>query len=453
MKNFEYVMSGLSLTRAINGLDSSPLFPHFVDIACELTENTVSRLESNNKHTTSIISGLYNAFVENRYGEKLRARRRMSLANIYADSGGLQIITAGKTITPELKKKVYETQTLADFGFCFDTIPLERVTPVRTKSERSNTSNKLFRVENLVTSATQTGKDIVEQLEYFENSGSTTKGFIIVQGNTPQDMLTWFSTIIEMVPENLKNRIQGIALADTCMGNGTLETVDMLIAAKKIADAYGTRYTQHIHLLGVGAINRMLPVILLMKSGYLDFINHVSYDSTTHTDSLIKGRYFHGSRFNDIPPYRAQQSVEFFDRLYTRYENIFSRYFTLDKYKDDVIFYTDTEARLKNKDFDKATWNTSTIINLEDPQKFSADQHSFIKIIPYAGVLYQVEQFMMELDRVYGKKVNRGDPVSDLIFVENDSDMKKWIDTCSQNCNSSRIARSDSIVNLTDFLE
>lgn len=440
MKNFEYVMSGLSLTRVINGLDTSPFFPVFVDLACEITADTVSKLETHNQHTTSIISGLYNAFTENVYGKKIQNRRKMGLSNIYADSGGLQIITAGKTITPELKRKVYETQTLADFGFCFDTIPLERVTPVRTKSERSNTSNKLFRVENLVSSAEQTGKDILEQLTYFETSGSHTKGFVIVQGNNPDDMVTWFSTIIEMIPDSLKSRIQGIALADTCMGNGTLETVDMLIAAKRIAEKYGTVYTQHIHLLGVGAINRMLPVILLMKSGYLDFIEHISYDSTTHTDSLIKGRYFHQGKFIDVPAYRAKNSVEFFDRLYARYENIFSRYFSLDKYKDDVVFYTDT-------------WNTSTIINLEDTSKFTQDQHSFIKIIPYAGVLYQVEQFMMELDKVYGRKVTRGDAVSDLVFVKNDDDMKRWFDTCAYSCNSNRISRSDSIVNLTDFLE
>ena len=46
---------------------------------------------------------LYNAFCEHSYGEKFQ-KYASHVHKIHADSGGLQVITVGKAVTPELKQ-------------------------------------------------------------------------------------------------------------------------------------------------------------------------------------------------------------------------------------------------------------------------------------------------------------------------------------------------------------
>jgi len=75
---------------------------------------------------------------------------------------------------------------------------------------------------------------------------------VIVQGNRWEDMVEWFDYIVGEIPASLQHRIAGIATADTCMGNGELESIEMLRAVRAIHDRYGPAYTNHVHLLGVG---------------------------------------------------------------------------------------------------------------------------------------------------------------------------------------------------------
>ena len=69
-------------------------------------------------------SMLYNGHTESSFGDRFTAYKD-HVHEIHADSGGLQIVTQGMTITDELKDKVYENQAeWADVGMCFDEIPV-----------------------------------------------------------------------------------------------------------------------------------------------------------------------------------------------------------------------------------------------------------------------------------------------------------------------------------------
>ena len=103
------------------------------------------------------------------------------------------------------------------------------------------------------------------------------KSNIIVQGNFADDMVRWYSIIQDMLTDEHFKNVGGIAVADTCMGNKELESIDMLTAAHRIAQFANPSATEQIHLLGVGSIPRMAPVLYLEHSGFLKDYKKVSY--------------------------------------------------------------------------------------------------------------------------------------------------------------------------------
>ena len=131
---------------------------------------------------------------------------------------------------------------------------------VRTRNERPNVGNKVFNQERFEETAKATGENIKRQIEYFQEKGASTKVIIIVQG-TADDMVRWYPLFKTCVhDEHFKN--VGGNVADTCMGNKELESIDMLTAAHRIAQFANPSATEQIHLLGVGPIpygNRIIP--------------------------------------------------------------------------------------------------------------------------------------------------------------------------------------------------
>lgn len=431
--NLEYVMSGMSMTRIVMKYDDKPFYPEFCSVLENLTQSTIKRLSVSNKNTSSLISCLYNGFTESSLGPMFSSRNKNGCTSLYADSGGLQIITAGKSITPELKTKVYEAQAYSDYGFCFDTIPLKSISSVRSKSERSNVANKLFTYDDLEDAAKQTGRDIIEQLTYFDKSNASTKGMIIVQGNTWQDMVEWFGHIIKIVPESLKHKIGGIAVADTCMGNGELESIEMLRAVREIHDTHGEEYTKHIHLLGVGALGRMAPVINLINSGYIGFTEKVSYDSTSHTSSAYMGKFFVDGSHKRVSKYRTPQSEDIFNQIYDRHEGVFAPLIDKDKFIDCTF------AKKMKGIGDIYGWDTSATIQHVNENDYW--ETACVKLIPYAYVLHTVENFMTCLDKLTENTNITSDPISHLCRVKSTDDFDRWYRTFAGTVGSKRISR------------
>ena len=235
------------------------------------------------------VSLLFNAFTEDTIGQYICDMDRYGFDRLYADSGGLQMVTTNKTITPQLKQQIYKTQKIADFGFCFDEIPLgikDGVDP-ETAKHRSQTGSKIFKQQDFDACIASTALNIKEQTEAFRDS--TTKAFYILQGNSSEEMYRWFEGGTKVLENEHYRYIQGLAPADTCIGNGELESVEMLSACHRIYNDFGERINPHIHFLGVGSPSRLLPVIFLAQGGYLDNKTHVSFDSSTQSMSLIMG--------------------------------------------------------------------------------------------------------------------------------------------------------------------
>lgn len=278
MRDLEYVVSGTSFMRLAN--------PHITDYP--------DRLEAVNKLLETMVNGhhshsfsiLFNAFTEQGYGERI-AHYKDHIDQIHADSGGLQIVTQGMTITPELKNKVYETQAkYADVGMCFDEIP---VVLTNDKSDRNDVKQRYFDFENYKQLATNTANNINDQLDVFENHNSKCKSFVIVQGNDYQTYMDWANIILDKVQRH--DMLGGVAMAGAALGTGPKEDVKRAFIASQIP-LRNEEGKLKLHVLGIGAIRRLLPYLIFSQNGLYEHVE-ISYDSTTHSRAVEGGMYYH----------------------------------------------------------------------------------------------------------------------------------------------------------------
>lgn len=231
------------------------------------------------------ISFLFNAFQEEIFAEPFgRCYRGKGIKQVYADSGGLQMVTQGMSITPELKAKVYDLQgRYSDVAMSFDEIP---VTLVSDRAIRANTSNKFFDKDKFEFCARESGRNVRDQILHFNKLGSDAKPMFIAQGSDLDTYAKWTELALEEIPKELHSQIGGIAMGAAALGNGMLEDIKRAFYFTQLPTDL-----KHLHLLGVGSLTRLLPTITFLQSGVYSDDLYISYDSTTHTSGVEMGRY------------------------------------------------------------------------------------------------------------------------------------------------------------------
>lgn len=319
MTTLEYVASGTSHIKLNHSI---------VSASSELVDLNNSYFESLNDKNNHKFSLLFNAFIERSFGEIFKNNYSNHVHSIHADSGGLQIITQGKTVTSELKNEIYKTQAkYSDVAMCFDEIP---ITTSSKSSGRNDTLNKFFDKENLEYCAKETGKNIKRQIEVVLEENSTTKPMLISQGNCYDSYMKWVECVLSEIPTDYHKHIGGIAMGAAALGTGFLEDIERAAYATKLPFQMKE---PHIHILGVGSIRRLMPYIALSRSGYYPSNLHISYDSTTHTAGANMGLF-----------YSKEGTVQFnrvFSNDYVKmYNDINSKYNIADKGVDVRTFHT-----------------------------------------------------------------------------------------------------------------
>ena len=275
---FEYVASGLSFLR-VNFKDT-----HTGDLPDKLNA-LWSSIRGKYNHEFSF---LYNAYIEKHFGEVFHSQYRgKGINQIYADSGGLQIITLGKKVTPELKQLVYQSQGLySDCAMSFDEIPVSIINSGR--SSRSELNNKYFDRSRFEWCARESGRNIKTQIETFIEMKSDAKPMFIVQGGDCASYSKWVELALEEIPQELHDHIGGVAMGSGGIGNGTLEDCKRAFYYTQLPLE---NKNKHLHLLGIGSVSRMIPFLAFVNNGLYKDI-HLSYDSTTHTSGVEMGRYY-----------------------------------------------------------------------------------------------------------------------------------------------------------------
>jgi len=444
----EYVVSAIGMAGVLNNkFIKSPYFNTHIVPAVNATVDTVKRdVKAFAQHTDPTVTMLFNAYTEGKFIEHITDYNRFHMDAVYADSGGLQMVTAGKTVTTEMKKKIYEVQTHSDYAMCFDVIPLESVSLTRSRNERSNVGNKIFDQSRHQESGRLTGLNIKAQIEHFKEKGAKTKVIIIVQGNIPEDMVLFYREIQNQLSNDDFDYVGGIAVADTCMGNKARETIDMMIGARMIAEFAHPNALNQLHLLGVGSIPRMAPVLYLRNSGFLDAYKKISYDSSSHTVCFNYGLMKLDGGCKPQGSTRNPKIEATLGDIYSTFEPVFKPVGTLDWFMDNIFFCPET-----------GSWSHSNIINrvieTDDPR-----HHLGAVLSNFTYSMYQVKNFINNLDKVAGGDYigmegagMSADAIKELKEVTDFNTMNSWLARAGDKVSSARIKRKEDAFGLDKF--
>ena len=427
--NLDYVISACGMM----GIFTNHIYDNHHDSLKNVLHSLMGDLnrsvQGSAKNTNPTIATLFNAYTEDAFVPRFASLGNLGSNSLYADSGGLQIVTAGKQVTDEIKAEIYKTQTAADYAMCFDVIPLESLSDSRTRNERSNVGNKVFNEANHLESGRLTGLNIKEQIKTFREHSAKTKVIMIIQGNNSEDMVNYYTEIAHQLTEKDYDNIGGMAMADTCIGNGTLESIEMLRGAKLISKVCHPNMKNHLHILGVGSISRMRPILYLTKSGYLDSFKKISYDSSSHTSTFDYGLLKVNGTCRALGSTRTDRAEDHFRNVYKLFENTLSDLCTEDELVDIILGDGVRD------------WRYSTV--KEHAIKLPDNQMIVGYLCKVLHTYFQINNFMKCLDNVLVEKSNTD--IGRLLDVHSDSDMDSWFKFISKHVRSKRIKRKENM--------
>jgi hypothetical protein len=439
MINLEYVISACGMMGVFTNQVYDNHREAWKSSLLELMKCLNESVQRKAKNTNPTIATLFNGYTESGFTERFAVLNNLGAKKLYADSGGLQIVTAGKKITPEIKQQIYKTQTAADYAMCFDEIALGSFSVTRTRNERSNVGNKIFKSSEHAEKGTLTGKNIKEQIEAFKSLGAKTKVIPIIQGNTYQDMITFFNMIVnELEPEDYEF-ISGMAIADTCMGNGELESIEMLRGAKHISMICHDNIKKHLHILGVGSISRMRPILYLNKSGYLDTFEKVSYDSSSHTSTFDYGLLKVNGTCRPLGSVRTPKGEAHFRNVYNLFYNYLSPKVSEDEYIDIIL-----GDGIRD-------WKYSTV--KESAANLSDEKLIIAYLSKAMHTYFQIDNFVSCIDKVLVESTSGNQHIDKLLNIRDDTTMMSWLNAAKSNIKSKRIVREENHGSLEDLFQ
>jgi hypothetical protein len=439
MINLEYVISACGMMGVFTNHVYDNHHAVWKSSLLELMQCLNESVQSKAKNTNPTIATLFNAYTESGFTDRFASLENLGAKKLYADSGGLQIVTAGKKITPEIKQQIYTTQTAADYAMCFDEIALGSFSVTRTRNERSNVGNKIFKSSEHANKGTLTGKNIKEQIEAFKKLHAKTKVIPIIQGNTYQDMITFFNMIAnELEPEDY-DYISGMAIADTCMGNGELESIEMLRGAKHISMICHDNIKKHLHILGVGSISRMRPILYLNKSGYLNTFEKVSYDSSSHTSTFDYGLLKVNGTCRPLGSVRTPKGEAHFSNVYKLFNRYLSPRVTETEFIDLIL-----GDGIRD-------WKYSTV--KETSLQFSDEKMIIGHMVKAMHTYFQIDNFVSCIDKVLVEASSGNQHIDKLLNISDDDTMVSWLNAAKSNIKSKRILREENHGSLEELFQ
>lgn len=294
LKNLDHVLSGCGYLYIFNGFMNKLGDPNRRDVITECIE--YMRQDFNNRETYKTlaesfdISCLFNGFMEEKFGTK---RPGYGFDHVFVDSGGLQVQTLGKKVTPEIKRQIYKTQAPHDFAFCFDEMPVMRSVAITGdgRTSRLKQDTKTYIASLVPEKGKGTAQNVFEQVKVFREVKAKARVLYIFQMQNERDADLWAKEMLETIPEEDFEYIGGYAIAPLNTGKGPRDFVEVLDgfrrAYKKFPD-YAKK--PRLHLLGVGSPRKLAHVLSIANSPiFPKEITHLSIDSTSLTSSLAMG--------------------------------------------------------------------------------------------------------------------------------------------------------------------
>jgi len=264
-------------------------FPHYMKMCrqqgevykrtAESVQTSIAFMKTKLKKNVTV-SALFNAYTEEdcarNASNRFTGMKSIIGSNLYADSGGLQMVTLGHdTITEAQRKKIYQTQMkYATHAMSFDEIPSIMID-----------KKKFYRPTKVYSCGQISGENLLEQYNYFNHYESNTKIVPIIQGWGKDDISLFTDGLMESV-EPIWDKFDMIATG--------FSSTSIWETARKAIDIYSDnrlkgKFTNHYHMLGMSGYKRIIPMLILLKSGLIKDMNTLSFDSSSISMTYVMG--------------------------------------------------------------------------------------------------------------------------------------------------------------------
>jgi len=319
--SYEYIASGMSYIWKFNNFDRETQ-PELVKTINMMMDNLCAKFPN---HGMGI---LFNGYTEKSLGPRIQSI--FGKYPIHVDSGGLQMITLGRTITEELKDKVYEVQAkYGSVGMSFDKIPVKLV---GDRSDRVSMEGRFFDPSIFDDCAIESGKNLARQIEVFLEKDTKCRPMMIIQGNDQHWYQRWSDLVLKQIPQDHWQYIDGIASGAAALGQGMREDVERVWALSQLEAP--DHMKKKFHMLGFGSMNRLIPIIEFQKAGLFDKDVLFSYDSTKHTGGVSRGQTQDGPGIFQMTRHRDAKFYYIYNKIDTVCREVFGT-----RLDEDDFFY------------------------------------------------------------------------------------------------------------------
>jgi len=403
----DYVASGFAASFRL----ASPYEDYEKEIAAHLVHSSQFLKDSLSGHIK--ISGLFNAYTEDVFAKRVQESgtdfHKTFPDGMYADSGGLQVVTQGKTITPEQRKKIYGIQAeYADYAMSFDEIPAKMV-HTKDSNDKIVKSERVYLKDIVGECGTKAGENLKEQIQFFDSIGANCKIVPIVQGIGLEDMTEYTLNMLEELDRTEIKHLECLAVG------GLANEYELLERALNIYDIKGIPkgLKSHFHCLGVTGFRRLMPILIGAKNGLLPGLKKISFDSTTFTKSYLLGsvqmslKDFQSG--NKTPKSLGRVRNDFVDSYYNELFNWW-------KDNPDNIF-EDAEDMIQHSSF-HGQYNDENKKDLPEDERRTTGKQQYcelglehgVKTIvqKHAFVYYNTYKFMVILEAYLADKIELG---------------------------------------------
>lgn len=404
-------------------------FPHYMKMCrqqgevykrtAESVKQTIAFMRTKLKSNVEV-SALFNAYTEEDCARNATNRftsmKDIIGSNLYADSGGLQIVTLGKTVDERERLKIYDTQIkYSTHAMAFDEIPSITIDKKR-----------FYRPDKVTQCGVVSGENLKEQYNFFKEKNTTTKIVPILHGWGKEDSQKFIDGLMENVGD-IWDEFDMIASG--------FQNTNIWGTAKRAMDLYSDerirkQFLNQYHMLGMSGYKRIIPMIMILKSGLINDMKKLSFDSSSismtyvmgnvvkSTQDLIDGRKY------DFGTIRNSQIEEYYKELF-------------EFWKDAPNFvFKDWEDLLENSQWNKdgiksAKAKHDLTGNIDDAIKYLIQEQFYIfyNVYKYAMVLEDFLEGNIGLESIFkGTDLELFTKLENITSIEDFNDWQEYVD-------------------------
>lgn len=435
---FEYVESGWIILYRLTNNE-----PHLLTDSVELFKKNLKFVLNKFDNNDLIFSGLFNAYTEDKTVERLKTivdfNGTKGLHDFqYADSGGLQIVNTGAVVDDELKRKIYSYQAQnSDFAFSFDEIPA-----FKAEGEKYRT----YVEEWVKPYGIKAGENLQEHIDIFKSLKTDCKLIPIIQGFDHSQIEIYTRNMLTQINKGDLKNIGALACGNAhSNGFGSLDNF-MALHSMNIPSTM----RKHTHLLGVSGIDRMVPILMMVRNGLTPDLERLSFDSSYHTHSYVYGEVqrttqhlLDKTKIHRLGLTRNQYVEDRMDEL-------------IDFWKDHETFnFVDKDDVFKHSIYDSEGINTPT------KQLKNRSEESYFKNVNLVQmyILFNIFKYISLLDDFIEDRIGFVDIFHNDKYLKFYSDLEKvknietYYDWRTTYTHISNFAKAKSIVKCNNDLE